>query len=127
MSVVADASVIVELLTDPDAHLFRRRDLRTGWAPHLVDAEVGHAIRRQSAAGSLPAAQAQRAIARLARLPLLRVPHAALLERAWELRENVTFYDALYVSLAERLQVPLLTLDERLAAAPGLRCSVEVP
>ncbi len=127
MSVVADASVIVELLADPDSQLFERRDLRTSWAPHLLDAEVGHALRRRVAAGTVPGEQARRAISRLARLPVRRAPHAELLGRAWELRENVTFYDALYVALAERLDVPLLTLDERLAAAPGPRCVIEIP
>lgn len=127
MSVVADASVIVELLTSPDSELFDRRDLRTGWAPYLLDAEVGRALRRRVTAGMLPGDQGRRAIDRLGRLPLRRAPHAELLGRAWELRENVTFYDALYVALAERLDVPLLTLDARLATAPGTRCVIEVP
>lgn len=127
MSVVVDASVVVELLTGTDLRLFEREDLRAGWAPHLLDAEVGHALRRRAAGGSLSAPQAQRAIDRLSRLPIRRAPHTALLARAWELRENVTFYGALYVALAERLDAPLLTLDERLAAAPGPRCVIEVP
>lgn len=59
-------------------------------------------------------------------MPLRRSPHDLLHDRAWELRENLSFSDALYVALAERLGMPLVTLDRRLAGAPDLRCSVEV-
>jgi predicted nucleic acid-binding protein len=55
-----------------------------------------------------------------------RVPHTALLARAWQLRDNVTVYDASYVALAELLSVPLITADAKLAGAPGLQCSVEL-
>jgi predicted nucleic acid-binding protein len=59
-------------------------------------------------------------------LPLRRVSHRPLLTRCWELRDNLTPYDAAYVSLAEELNASLLTADRRLAAAPGLRCDVVV-
>jgi len=59
-------------------------------------------------------------------LPLRRAGHLGLLRRAWELRENVTFYDALYVALAERLDLSLVTLDARLASAPGVRARIEL-
>ena len=65
-------------------------------------------------------------MADLIELPLQRAPHRPLLRRCWELRHNLTSYDACYVALAEALDVPLLTADERLAGAPGLRCTVEL-
>ena len=70
---------------------------------------------------------AQQAIDDLASWPAARVDHRPLLERAWDLRHSLTAADALYVALAEALQVPLLTLDKRLARADGPRCPVETP
>lgn len=96
------------------------------WAPHLIDAEVGHALRRHARHGAVTAEAAQDALRDLHDMRLERVPHVALLGRAWELRESVTFYDALYVALAEELDLPLLTLDARIARAHGHRARVEV-
>jgi len=62
----------------------------------------------------------------LRRLPVERVSHRLLMERCWELRDNVTVYDAVYVALAELLDAPLVTADGKLAKAPGIRCDVEV-
>jgi len=62
----------------------------------------------------------------LADLPLERAPSVPLLPRCWELREKVTFHDAAYVALAELLDVPLLTADQRLARASGPRCTIDV-
>lgn len=97
------------------------------FAPHLIDAEVGHALRRMAAASELDAADAAAALANLARLPIHRAPHTFLLDSAWALREAVSFYDALYLALAQELELAMVTLDARLArAAAGLPVEVEL-
>jgi predicted nucleic acid-binding protein len=127
---VLDASVLVEYLADGQHASAARQRIREDpdrlWAPHLIDAEVGHVLRRATLAGELTATAARGALEDLADMPLQRAPHRALLKRAWSLRANVSFYDGLYIALAERLGLPLLTLDARLAGAPGVRTSVEV-
>jgi predicted nucleic acid-binding protein len=126
---VVDASVLVVALADDgsDGDTARARlrgeDLA---APELLDLEVASVLRRQATSGQIDARRAEMALADLSASPLQRAPHLPLLERAWELRENLTIYDAAYVALAEALQVPLLTGDKRLARAPGPRCVVEV-
>ena len=120
---VVDASVIVAMLSDAEYAPWAGAQLSSGgasralWVPHLVDAEVGHALRREVAAGRLGEDTAGEALLDLARMPLRRIDHVGLLNRAWELRHNVSFYDGLYVALAEFLEAPLLTLDRRLARA----------
>lgn len=127
---VVDASVLAEYFGDAErAEVARRRLIadRAGlWAPHLIDAEVGHALRRGARLGEIDAGAVQGALEDLLAMPLRRVRHRELVPRAWELRENVSFYDALYVSLAELLDQPLVTFDGRLARAPGIRVEVEV-
>jgi len=126
---VLDASVVVAYLAGGEASEVGERLLSSGeplWAPQLIDAEVGHVLRRAVLVGELRPARGKSALADLADLPLRRSGHLGLLERAWSLRRNVSFYDALYVALAERLQMPLLTLDRRLSGSPGIRVSVEV-
>jgi len=125
---VVDASVLVAHLTAGENYRAIGGRLREGelWAPHLVDAEVGHTLRRAVRVGELSDRNARAALDDLRELPLRRAHHGGLLDRAWSLRENVSFYDALYIALAERLDLPLLTLDARLARAPGLRAGVEV-
>jgi predicted nucleic acid-binding protein len=127
---VIDASVLADYLAGSE-HAEQSRSVllaRDGglWAPHLIDAEVGHVLRRAVLAGELTAARAKAALVDLSEFPLRRAGHVGLLERAWELRGNVSFYDALYVALAERVDLPLVTLDARLARAPGVRATVEV-
>ncbi|MDR0593134.1 MAG: type II toxin-antitoxin system VapC family toxin [Bifidobacteriaceae bacterium] len=95
-------------------------------APQLIDVEVAASWRRLVAAGQLSQAAARSAIHDLAAFPLRRVSHPWLLERCWELRHNLTIYDAVYVALAEAYQAVLLTADHRLAGAPGPRCDIEV-
>ena len=125
---MVDASVLVAYLAggefaDEARHaLFAERGVL--WAPHLVDAEKGHALRRTVIAGELSADAARAALDDLAELPIRRAGHRGLLQRAWALRENVTFYDGLYVALAERLDLPVLTLDGRLAKAAGVRATI---
>jgi predicted nucleic acid-binding protein len=126
---VTDASALVIAVASGEsrARLLRGR-LRAEAlaAPHLVDLEVTNALRRHVHRGHLSLAGAERAMGRLQRLPIVRHSHALLLARCWELRNNLTTYDAAYVALAEALGVPLLTADARLARAPGLRCEVEL-
>jgi len=128
MSVV-DASVLVEYLAGGE-HVEAARDAirreRWFWAPALVDAEVGNALRRQLRAKEISARQAGAALEDFLEMRLQRVPHRNLVDRAWQLRDNLSFYDALYVALAEGLGAPLLTLDEKLARAPGLCAEVEL-
>ena len=83
-------------------------------------------IRRLLRAGQLDVRRAELALTDLVELPLRRAPHRPLLARCWELRQNVTIYDAAYIALAELLDVVLLTADARLAKAPGLRCQLDL-
>jgi predicted nucleic acid-binding protein len=129
---VIDASVLVTILAGGKYADWAERQLsahgihRSLWAPHLIDAEVGHSLRRLVAARELGDHDAASALGDLAALPLRRIVHAGLLDRAWELRHNLSFYDGLYVALAELLEVPLLTLDVRLAKASAMVSSIEV-
>jgi predicted nucleic acid-binding protein len=127
---VLDASVVVAYLAGGELALEARdalfADPRRNWSPHLVDAESGHALSRIVRAGELSERAGRGALADLADLPITRVGARGLLQRAWELRANVTFYDGLYVALAERLDLPLVTLDARLATAAGVRARVNV-
>jgi predicted nucleic acid-binding protein len=127
--IVADASVLATALGDdgPDGDHARAR-LRGERlsAPELVDLEVASVLRRQVKGGEVDIRRAALALADLAALPLRRAPHRPLLARCWELRDNLTVYDASYVALAEALDVTLLTGDGRLARAPGPRCRVEL-
>lgn len=123
--IVLDASAaVLALLNDGDA---RRSLARESTAvPHLADSEVAHALRSQVLRGTVGAAVAHAALARWARLGIRRFAVVGLLDRVWELRDNVTAYDATYVALAEALGCNLVTADGRLAQAPGPTCSITV-
>ena len=95
-------------------------------APDLLRLEVMSVFRRQLANGSLTSRQATNALEDLLNLPLIIYPTAPLLRRSWELRNNATPYDSCYVALAEALDCPLVTADQRLFQAPGARCDFEV-
>lgn len=129
---VVDASVVVTVLAGAEhapwaeAQLSSDRPHRSLWVPHLIDAEVGQALRRRVAAGRLGEDRALAALGDLARMPLRRIVHTGLLDRAWELRHNLSFYDGIYVALAEALDVPLTTLDRRLAKAAAGAAKVAV-
>jgi len=120
---VIDASALVEvLLNRPSGERLahRLRDpLEELHAPHLIDLEVAQALRRYQAAGEMSPQRAHQALLAFAQMPLERHPHWPFLHRIWELRRNLTAYDAAYVALAEALGVPLLTCDRALASAPG--------
>jgi predicted nucleic acid-binding protein len=92
----------------------------------LLDVEVAQAIRRYAASGEIDSERGAMALADLADFPLRRYPHDFLLPRVWDLRNNVTAYDAAYVALAEVLDAPLLTRDRRLAGAAGHRARIEL-
>ncbi|MBI3224341.1 MAG: type II toxin-antitoxin system VapC family toxin [Mycolicibacterium cosmeticum] len=123
--IVLDASAAVSaLLNGGQARRLVSAEVIT--APHLVDSEVLSALRRQAALGALTLQSARKAVEVWARLGVNRYAAAPLLERVWELRENVTAYDGMYVALAEALDCPLVTLDARLSSAPGIRCAITV-
>jgi predicted nucleic acid-binding protein len=128
--IVADASTILEVLLRTEAGgIAERRLLRRGetiHAPSLIDLEVTQVIRRYARRGDVTSGWARSAIQVLVAFPMERYGHEPLLLRIWELRENLTAYDAAYVALAEALRCPLLTGDTRLANAAGVRATVEV-
>ena len=95
-------------------------------APHLIDFEVASAFRRAARHGEMSEDGARRAVAVWASLGVGRHGAVGLLERVWELRDNLSAYDAGYVALAEALECPLLTADARIAGVPGIRCEVQV-
>jgi predicted nucleic acid-binding protein len=96
-------------------------------APHVVDAEVGHVLRRRERCGALEPDTALTALRLLRTAVDERYPHAGpIAELAWTQRKNLSYYDALYVALSSALRIPLLTLDARLANAPNLPCEVEL-
>lgn len=122
--IVLDASALVELILDsPTGQLIAARiaDPADGLhAPHLADLEVVQALRRYVREGEIDASAAAVALADFRALDLQRHAHEPLLERVWELRENLTAYDAVYVALAEVLDGTLLTCDGPLSRAPGV-------
>ena len=127
--IVIDASVLVNVLADDgdDGALARDHVARTDLhAPELVDVETVSALRRRWMAGDLSDERFALALDDLEVLELERFPALPLMRRAYELRANVTAYDAAYVALAEVLRCPLVTADARLARAPGIRCEVKV-
>lgn len=127
--IVVDASALAPALADDSADGHRARAALRGQdltAPELLDLEVASVLRRQVAAGLLSGHRAEQALADLLALPLRRVRHTPLLPRCWELRHNITVYDAAYVALAEVLGVALITADERLTKAPGTRCAMHL-
>lgn len=126
---VVDASVLVVALADDDEDGDRARERLGGEeiaAPEIVDLEVASVLRRLVASGSMPERRASLALDDLLDMPVRRAPHRPLIGRCWELRDNVSPYDAAYVALAEALETTLVTADSRLAAAPGPRCPVEL-
>jgi len=128
--IVVDASALLEfLLQTPlgvrvEGRLFR--DEAEFHVPHLADVEVVQGLRRLVRRGEVSAARAREAIEDLVDLDLHRHSHTDLLSRAWTLRDNIGAYDAMYVSLAEALDVPLVTCDGPLATAFGHAARIEV-
>ncbi len=127
---VVDASAVLEVLLNSSAaprvadRLLRASE--TLHAPHLIDLEVAQVLRRYAAAGELDARRGSEALENLAALPLARYSHEPFLPRIWELRHNVTAYDAAYIALAEALDAPLVTLDAALASSRNHHAVVEL-
>ena len=126
---VIDASVLAVALLDegPDGDAVRQR-LRGEHlgAPVLIDLEVVSVWRGLARGGHLDARRVGLALDDLRDLPIQRFEHTPFLPRCWELRDNLTIYDAAYVALAEALQASLVTGDRRLARSNGPRCAIEV-
>ncbi len=128
--IVADASIVLAaLLSTSGAGARARERLRQDpdlHVPHLLDVEITAALRRRVRLGETDVEVASEVLGDLAALAANRWDHEPLLRRVWELRENVTPYDAVYVVLAEMLDASLVTSDVRLSRAPGLRCTADV-
>ena len=127
---VLDASGAVELLlnTASGKRLASRLadETEAVCAPHLIDVEIVQAMRRYVSRGRLGAERGALALAHWRDLDVARYPHEPFLDRVWELRANVSAYDAVYVALAEALSMVLVTGDARLARAPGISARVEL-
>lgn len=124
--IVVDASVVLDYLLgnaheDIEPHLHQELA-----APFLLDAEVGQVLRRFVLKGQLTAKRAAECFEDFADLPLVRYPHLPLMQRAFELRSQITFYDALYVALGEALSVAVLTRDRAFSSLKQVRAKVVV-
>jgi predicted nucleic acid-binding protein len=126
---VVDTSAVLEALAarDPAPGLIERLaedgDLH---GPHLIDTELLHALRRMNIKHEISNERAEDARSDFAELALVRYPHQPFNDRVWELRHNLTAYDATFIALAELLSAPLITCDARLAPTPGHNAQVEL-
>ncbi len=126
---VTDASVVVDLLArftaEPiEAALFDGASQLV--APELLDIEVLHTLRTLDATKAIPTSRRRHVLDDFRALPIRRFRHATLWRDVWQLRQNLTAYDACYVALARQLEATLLTRDERVARTPGVGVTVEV-
>jgi len=128
--IVVDASAMTEFLLQTPLGLKVEARLLRGaeefHVPHLLDVEVTQALRRMVRTREVSIERAEEALADLSDLDLRRHPHVDLLARVWELRDNLTSYDAVYVALAEAIASPLVTCDGPLGTAPGHTARIEV-
>ncbi|MBI2822391.1 MAG: type II toxin-antitoxin system VapC family toxin [Acidobacteria bacterium] len=128
--IVVDASALLEvLLRTPSAERVEARLFAPGQtlhAPHLLDLEIAQVLRRYTAAGELDPQRAAEALQDLADFPVERYPHILFLPRIWQLRHQMTAYDAAYVALAEVLEAPLVTRDSRVERASDHDAKVEL-
>jgi predicted nucleic acid-binding protein len=128
--IVCDASAMVAALLDSGSDGEWATEHMAGadlYAPTLLPYECANIIRRQELSRVISADQAAQAHADVLDLAIDLWPYEVLSNRAWELRSNLSSYDAAYVALAEILAAPLVTLDRRISRAPGVTCSVAVP
>lgn len=129
--IVIDASAEVAVLLNVglEVERIRERIARPGetlHVPHLFEIEVLHALRGLSLRGTISPERSDLALSRLSDTQFTRYLHTTLMGRVWDMRENLTAYDAAYVALAEALNAPLVTTDARLAQVPGIHAEVEV-
>lgn len=127
--IVADSSAAVEFLVGGGDAAERVRTRFAGEmvaAPHLVDVEVAHALRGLVLARKLERRRARNALADLGPMIATRYPHWPVLDRVFDLSDNATAYDAMFLVLAETLGCPLVTCDRKLARVKGAACAVEV-
>jgi predicted nucleic acid-binding protein len=128
--IVADASAMIEFLLQTalgarvEARLYRANE--DVHVPHLFDVEVLSALRRFVRRGEVSADRAEQAMEDLGLLRIVRHPHLDLIDRMWELRDNVTIYDAAYLALAESLSARVVTCDGPLSATPGHTATIEL-
>jgi len=128
--IVIDASALIEVLLQTPAaasveeRIFGTR--QTLHAPHLLDVEVAQVVRRYVLSGDIPEHDGSIALTDLADFPIQRYAHTVLLQRIWELRSNITAYDAVYVALAEALDATLVTRDRKLSASAASIVTVDV-
>ena len=127
---MVDASTVIEVLLNTPVGIHAANRLfdpdETLHAPHLLDVEVAQVLRRYTRTGEIDSARGFQALEDLGDFPLTRYPHDLFLSRNWELRDNVTAYDAVYIALAEALGAPLLTRDAALVSAPGNNARIEL-
>lgn len=128
---VLDASGAIELVLNTAAgkRIASRMDdpAQTVHAPHLIDVEVAHVLRRYALLGALSNARCEQALSHWRELDIERHSHDLFLDRMWQLRHNVSAYDATYVALTEALSTLLVTGDVRLLQVPGLTIRIELP
>lgn len=128
--IVVDASIVVEVVLRSDKGMALEERLLDGddplHAPHVLDLEVANALRQCVGRGEIDERRGREALADLADIPIKRHPHRPLLERVWQLRHNLTAYDAAYLALAETLGASLATRDKALASVAGHRARVEL-
>jgi len=128
--IVIDSSALLAALLRTSAAEAARQHLfapnQSLHAPHLLDVEIAHVIRRYTMSRELEEERGRGALVTLAAFPIRRYPHELLLPRVWQLRDNFSAYDGVYVALAEALDAALLTSDRRFASAAGRFVSVEL-
>ena len=128
--IVIDSSAVIEVLLRSQIGIEIEERILSPFenlcAPHLLDLEIAQVLRRYCASGDMSPERGQNALDDLKDMPITRYPHDIFLSRIWELRNNITAYDAAYVALAEALPAPLFTCDKRLASAPLNDVSIEL-
>ncbi len=129
--IVLDASAAVDVLLNIGASARIRARIEAEdydgiRVPHLFEVEILHTLRREYLRGLLSDERSEIALNRLSTMKLTHHPHTPFIERVWELKDNVTAYDASYIALAETLDAPLITTDGRLARSSGHRARVEL-